>query len=213
MQLGLNFRQFIDLLEEHDRFDHRFQNMKNRVDFGKAIEQKVIEALIEDYGWVIDPSEESQDIFQKIDGWIISGDDRIKSALLSETTPMQIKYRDTGDDVLMEVVRKWKPDMVNSIETCCTGRDMKGMAKLYAVLNKSGTVIRIRAANEARSLARNLLQRLVDSKKKVITLDGSQIRFTRDPRTKVMKVNAYLNPASFKWKLDYKLNKSIHDVG
>ena len=209
MQLELNFRDW--LLEEHNRNDHRFQRFRDRVNFGKAIEKKVMDALTNMFGWDIDPSTESQDMHEKVDGWIMSGDDRV--GILTEMTPLQVKYRDTGNDILMEVVKKWSDDMLDiPPESCCTGRDMKGMASLYAVLDKDGRIIRMRRVSEARSLAMSLFRRLLESSKKCITLDGSQIRFTKDPSTHLPKVMAYLNPTSFNWKVDYKLDQPIWEM-
>jgi hypothetical protein len=214
MQLELYFKDW--LLEEHNRDDHRFQKFRDRVNFGKDIEKKVMEALIHMYGWDIDPSTDSQDMHEKVDGWIMQTDDKV--GILNEMTPLQVKYRDTGDDLLMEVIKKWSPDMLDiPCESCCTGRDMKGLATIYAVLDQGGRIIRMRKVHEARTLARHLLRRLFEEhrsnpKTKCITLDKSQIRFTRDPSTRLPKVIAYLNPESFQWKVDYKLDKPIWEM-
>jgi hypothetical protein len=214
MQLELNFRDW--LLNEHNRSDHRYQKFRDRVNFGKDIEKKVMEALINMYGWDIDPSTDSQDMHEKVDGWIMHTDD--KMGIMSEMTPLQVKYRDTGNDLLMEVIKKWSPDMLDiPCESCCTGRDMKGLATIYAVLNQDGRIIRMRKTHEARTLTMHLLRRLFEShksnpKKKCITLDGSQIRFTKDPSSHTSKVIAYLNPESFQWKVDYKLDKPIWEM-
>ena len=61
-------------LEENTREKNRFQNIEDRVRYGKEIESKIIESLI-NHGWKISTASSNQDKFDKIDGILISSKD------------------------------------------------------------------------------------------------------------------------------------------
>lgn len=171
------------------RAGNRFQSMDSRVSFGKKIERQILDALKEASGWDIVPSAASADMKDKIDGYVKTE---------SKLTPIQIKYRDTGDDILMEVEKDGRP-----------GRDMVGMAQLYVVLNQMGTTIRVRSANEAKQIAEQMKQDLFASGNLVHTSAQGQIRMQNDPRDGKHKIIAYIKAESFQKKMDFQLKKRI----
>jgi hypothetical protein len=177
-----------------DRDTARFAQFDQRVQFGRSIEQKVVDALRTHVGWNIVPAEKSQDMFDKIDAWILK--DGTKTAI-------QIKYRDTGTgDILFEVEKNGRP-----------GRDMAGKAALYAVLNKEGTLIRVRLAAEAKRIASEMHTKLLQSGSHSIKTDKGEIRYQVDPSSGAEKIVAYIHPDAFTGaKKDVALPKSIWSV-
>lgn len=175
------------------------QDINSRVKFGKGAEAKILNALREQHGWVIAGATNEQDMYGKIDGIVRKADQQIPIEL---PAPIQVKYRDSGDDILLEVV--WKLTDPNApVESLLTGRDMVGKSTLYACANQAGTLIRVRSAQEAKQIARGLLEKLLASKRSVYTDGSNQIRIVNDPRDQRTKVNAFINPNSFSWKADY----------
>lgn len=206
-----NFAQWL-FLEENSRERNRFQRIDDRVSYGKKIEGQIVKTLEQKYGWQINPVSVNQDKFDKIDGMVIKTDESLPISL---PAPIQIKYRDTGNDLLLEVVKsvdlqKFYSRVVSTAELL-NGRDMKGNAKIYASLDKDGKTIRIRLADEAKQIARDLLEKLRSSRSKFLDSNGSQIRFVNDPHTKQMKINAFINPNSFSWKKDYIISNIWED--
>jgi hypothetical protein len=199
----LNFAQWL-FLEENSRQLNRFQSRDERVQFGKSKEAQILNAMSAQHGWVIQEVSSGRDMHQKIDGMLVSATDMP----ISLPAPIQVKYRDTGNDILMEVTWAFKDNYSSSIEDLLTGRDMKGIAKLYVSLDLSGTLIRVRLADEAKSIAKKLLEGLIQSRKKVFNLGRHQIRVVRDPDDGRQKINAFLDPNDFNWKKDY----SIQDI-
>lgn len=186
-----------------NRQSNRFQGINDRVAYGKSIEALVIQALIDNCGWNITPATPGQDKHQKIDGWVKFGD--------GAPLALQVKYRDTGDDILLEVVKVWHEE--ENLRQ--PGRDMVGKAEIYACLNSSGTVIYARLASEAKEKAQKLLdeflQRMTDSQHPVKSHrngDG-EIKLVNDPSTRQLKINAYLNPQAFQKKSDCTLKAPI----
>ena len=200
-----NFAQWL-FLEENSREKNRFQKIDDRVSYGKKIESKIIRTLEEKYGWKINPVSLNQDKFDKIDGMVVKTD---VSLPISLPSPVQIKYRDTGNDLLLEVIRTVNfqkfYDKSVPVDDLLNGRDMKGIAKIYASLDKDGKTIRVRLADEAKQIAKILVEKLRETRSKFAESNGSQIRFVNDPHTKQNKINAFISPQSFSWKKDYTI--------
>jgi hypothetical protein len=198
----MNFAQWLFLQENVQ--SNKFQSREERVKSGKSQESKIIRAMIEEHKWDIRQVTENQDKYDKIDGVLVSCPNPPPVSL---PAPVQIKYRDTnsGDDVLMEVVWQFRGEYETPLNQLLTGRDMKGAAKLYLCLNKLGTLVRARIADEAKSIARKLLEGLLASRKRSYSIGRSQIRLTEDPESRRPKINAYIDPndPSFSWKQDY----------
>jgi hypothetical protein len=145
----MNFRQWI----ESKRQSNRFQNLDDRVRYGKGIETNILQAL-QSHGWEIKPVSSKADKYDKIDGVIQSAPISLPVALPAF---LQVKYRDTGNDLLMEVVWEYTGNFAGNIEDLLTGRDMRGKAQIYANLNQEGSLIRIRSAYEAKDICKQLL--------------------------------------------------------
>jgi len=188
-------------LEENTREKNRFQNIEDRVRYGKEIESKIIKSLIHQ-GWEVSQVNSNQDKFDKIDGILISSKDPMPISL---PAPIQIKYRDTGNDLLMEVCWLFDGNFNKPIQELLTGRDMKGKAELYVSLDQNGETIRVRLAKEAKENALSLLKGLLSSRKKVYSSELGQIRITKDPKDGRQKINAFINPNSFFWTKNYPI--------
>jgi len=178
-------------LVPNDRQSNQFQDMNKRVNFGKDIEAKIIQAISENTGWKIDPASKSEDMHDKIDGWV---------HFQGQKLPIQVKYRDSGDDILLEVY--------NSERSGGDGRDMVGRAALYACMNKAGDTIRVRDASQLKMVAKNLKTQLMESGKNVLSNRFGQIRWTNDPSSGIKKIIAYLKAEAFTGK-DISLKKSV----
>lgn len=195
----LNFAQWL-FLEENSRQTNRFHNRDQRVEFGKNKEAQILHAMKTQHGWSVQEAKTNQDKYQKIDGILISSPDSLPVSL---PAPIQIKYRDTGNDLLMEVSWSFNGDYNTPTEKLITGRDMKGLAKLYVSLDLSGDLVRVRLADEAKSIAKKLLEGLLATRKKFFNIGNHQIRIVSDPDDGRQKINAFLNPNDFSWKKDY----------
>ena len=115
------------------RDDNRFQRIDQRVQYGKSIEQQIFQSLIKCGLKLREPSSK-EDMYDKIDGWWTTPQGEV---------PIQIKYRDTGDDILFEVMKDYEKEV--------PGRDMIGRAVYYAVLNRTNTIVMVAVA-EAKML-------------------------------------------------------------
>lgn len=177
------------------RDTNRYQNVEDRVNFGKKIEQQIIDQLSAK-GWKITPATQEHDMYDKIDGWVeIDGEKR----------PFQVKYRDTGDDILMEMCLRIQlenvdPDNIN--DRIFNGRDAVGKASIYICLNKSGTLVRVCDANYAKSIAKGMAVQLIKAFKqngeRSITTSSGQAKLTRDPATGIPKLMVYMTPSVLK---------------
>jgi hypothetical protein len=98
------------------------QNYNDRISAGKKVESAIINGL-RNRGFKIDDATADQDMHQKIDGWWIDKKDN--------KYPLQIKFRQSGDDILFELMR----DVDRNIE----GRDIKSKAVIYLVADRNGT--------------------------------------------------------------------------
>jgi hypothetical protein len=104
------------------------QDYRDRVKQGRKIEQEIIETMRQNGMKISNPSS-NDDIFKKVDAWFNKDGERIG---------IQIKFRETGSDLLFEVYDKFFGfnDPNNKI-----GRDLQGDAKLYAVKLNSQIVM------------------------------------------------------------------------
>lgn len=201
----------------HGRQDNRFQNFDQRVAYGKNIEALIIKSLVDNFGWQIKPASANDDMVGKIDGYILRADKRMMAHLPTQNTPIQVKYRDSGSDLLMEVVKPWSIDMIDMpIQQIMTGRDMVGRAMIYVCLDPTGSIIRVRSAIDGKKACRTMLMSFMEQLRKDPTArmykeGGDMLRMVFDPRNNTPKINAFLNPGSpfFSWKEDYKLPAPI----
>ena len=100
----------------------RFLSTQDRLKHGCERERQIADALRDQIGLPICDASQFEDFEKKIDRWIVYPDKRIG---------LQIKYRETGEDLLFEVFdRFFDWDHVNNK----IGRDMIGSPDAYAVL-------------------------------------------------------------------------------
>jgi hypothetical protein len=93
-----------------------------RVAKGKE-KEAIILATLKNNGVKITPPTASQDMHDKIDGWVMNGGTR---------KGIQIKFRERGkNDIIFEIVK----DIAHDI----TGRDLRSKADLYLVVDSTGT--------------------------------------------------------------------------
>jgi hypothetical protein len=93
-----------------------------RIEAGKVVEQKILDALRK-LGHKIEPATASEDMHDKIDGWWIGKTN-------NQRYPLQIKFREGGDDIIFELVA--------DLDRRREGRDLKSKAVLYIVANTRG---------------------------------------------------------------------------
>ena len=123
----------------------RFQENAERVRHGKTREGQIARALSEQHALKLEDATETEDKHQKIDRWLVDGDKK---------TAVQIKYRETGDDLLFEVFYHW--DGFNT-GTNKIGRDMVGASKLYAVLRADRTTVVMASTDVAKGIINEML--------------------------------------------------------
>jgi hypothetical protein len=114
------------------------QKMDDRVKMGKTYESKIIDKL-RLAGLKITSATPMQDMLEKVDAVWEDGPMGIGG--------LQIKYRDTGYDILLEAEKNGKP-----------GRDMMGRAIYYGVVPKDGEFIYIFNAGELKNLVSSALK-------------------------------------------------------
>jgi hypothetical protein len=124
----------------------RFQDNATRVRHGKKRESQIANALRDQAGLSIMDASDSEDKERKIDRWLVNAD--------GSRTAVQIKYRETGDDLLFEVFDKFYGfnAKYNKI-----GRDMIGDSKLYAVLTQDAQTIVMVPVAKAKKIVNDML--------------------------------------------------------
>lgn len=170
----------------HGRMDNRFQSYSDRVNYGKSIEDQIYTGL-EGCGLKLRKPTSREDMYAKIDGWWSDGE---------QEHPVQIKYRDTGDDILFEVMKDYRNNV--------PGRDMVGRATHYAVLSRDGRLIRVVLVAEAKSIINQMVQQVEtqgwpDSRmnfKMRVQGGFAVLRVRPDPQTGVEKLMAYIPPSA-----------------
>lgn len=157
------------------RMDNRFQNIDQRVQYGKIIEKQIFDSLVQCGMKLREPSNQ-EDMYDKIDGWWETP---------SGEKPIQIKYRDTGNDILFEVMKDYRRGV--------PGRDMVGKAEFYAVL--SGGKIALVSVAEAKKLIKEMQSRAESEgfdHRGNYRMGGAILRVRPDPRSQQDKLMAYI---------------------
>ena len=165
------------------RMNNRFAAYDQRVEYGKSIEKQIFDSLVK-CGLKLKEPTASQDMYEKIDAfWLKDGKEE----------PMQIKYRDSGRDVLFEVMKDYTRNI--------PGRDMVGKAKFYAVLPKGATYISIVEVAEAKKLinaALDIVKKNGFDKQNEYKNNYLTLKVRPDPRTGISKLMAYIPLISLK---------------
>ena len=162
---------------QQQRMDNRFQHIDQRVEYGKGIEKQIFDSLIKCGLKLREPSI-GEDKHDKIDGWWTTA---------SGEKPIQIKYRDTGDDILFEVIK--------DVRLGIPGRDMIGKAEFYAVLGKQNQRIVMVSVAEAKKLI-NDMQAAAEHQgfddRGNFRMGKAMLRYRDDPRSNQEKLMAYI---------------------
>ena len=158
----------------------------DRVRRGKGVEERIKEILRSMGMNITDPTSE-EDMHQKIDGFI-------------DGKPIQIKYRDSGDDILYELVKPHDPRFTLQQNIKANpGRDLRGKAVSYIVLSRDGskiyiipvTHIKTILSQAAREYSNQPLTRAFRSSM------GIEFRPLSDPSDGRLKINAFIPPRVF----------------
>jgi len=153
---------------------------QERVAYGKAKEHLIVKKLAE-LGYSITPPTDHQDMYDKIDGFYTAKNGKSKS--------IQVKYRESGDDVLFEVIKDWDKNVY--------GRDYVSKAELYIVANRAG-VTRMYPKQLFKDLADQILQ-VVDQSPNDGDWSGNgwEAKLRPDPRNGNYKLIAFISPTLF----------------
>lgn len=168
--------------------DFRHQRMNERVQEGKKIESAIVSNLARLFAasgnGTITPAETGDDKYNKVDAyWDKDG----------VRQNVQVKFRQTGDDILMELIRPFTG------EADFNGRDMKGTADWYTVLSKDGKTIYWCNAHKLKMVMEKVAKEYVALRKTGKAGDSVSTNFltlkvTNDPADGVMKMVGFIKP-------------------
>lgn len=175
------------------------QNRRERVETGRTKEGHIAKALKEQHNLTILHATDQEDKEQKIDRWLIKDGKKIA---------VQIKYRETGEDILFEVFDRWESwgSPLNKL-----GRDMIGQAELYACLIKKNCFVipTIIAKNTINDMLQYVQNYGWTQKEKVFRYHKNgvvcELRVQHDNASGQKKIVAYIPPAFFQAEV-YKLS-------
>lgn len=155
------------------------ESYEDRVALGKAKEQEAIE-LLRSKGVVIEAPTAREDMYDKIDGWIVKDGTRL---------PVQVKVREGGDDIIFEIIK--------DIDRNLDGRDSVSKAHYYLVVDRRGTA-RLFLTAPIKKMASGLRQvaSIIASKDRWQGI-GWEMKITIDKRHGNRKLMAYLKPGVF----------------
>lgn len=181
-----NFKKWLEANEAVDQFRRNSNSqmrMDDRVNFGKDIEKKILNTL-KNNGMRITLASQKEDMKDKIDGHYADENGR---------GPIQVKYRDSGDDILVEVMKDWHRQI--------PGRDMAGTAKYYVVLSRDGKLIRLIEYSEIKSIVQTALKQLehkgfdeFNNFKTMFNGAPVELKLRKDNYSGTLKLMAYINP-------------------
>lgn len=158
------------------RMNNRFQDFDQRVQYGKSIEKQIFDSLVK-CGLKLRSPSRQEDMYDKIDGWWETP---------NGTKPIQIKYRDTGDDILFEVMKDYRLGIL--------GRDMISKAEFYAVLTRAGKIVLV-SVSEAKQLIEKMRSQAEYegfNNRGDYRMGAAILRLRPDPRTDQEKLMAYI---------------------
>jgi hypothetical protein len=170
-----------------------------RVSYGKKIEKSIQDELRKTF--VIQDPTASEDMYDKVDGYIVSDN--------GTRTPLQIKYRETGEDVLFETAfldryenHALVPRDLSSLTL--NGRDMIGKSAMYACLSKDGCSIWMcdtdTIKKRATAMATHLIQLFQSGSRTSYKDKDGEVRMTTDHATNRRKIMFFAKPSFFAFK-------------
>lgn len=123
----------------------RYLDARTRVQHGRNRERQIADALKTQAGLKLTDATDNEDKTHKIDRWLVCEGKR---------QAVQIKYRESGDDLLFEVFDRWEDWNHPGNKT---GRDMVGKAELYAVLRSDRQTVNIVQVNKAKKIIETMI--------------------------------------------------------
>jgi hypothetical protein len=159
-------------------------NYSDRISAGKVVEKTILDSLRQK-GYKIEDPTPAEDKEDKIDGWWITPK--------NDRWPLQVKFRETGDDILFELVK----DLDRNIP----GRDIISKAKLYLVVDRGGKA-RMFLTDPIKTYAQKIVAALVpvirrDEGKGVWSGNNWEVRVQTDRAHGQRKLVAYFGPSLF----------------
>lgn len=158
-----------------------------RVTYGRKIESYIKEILIS-HGYVIMDSTQKEDKYDKIDGYI---------TIDNIIQPMQIKYRETGNDIVFEICFIDK----NNQGLHWNGRDMRGKSAIYICLSQKGDEIWICTTEQIKEKAKEmgslLYQTYCTNGTRSIRNEYGEVKITVDHASKRTKMLFFAKPSQF----------------
>jgi hypothetical protein len=157
-------------------------NYDDRISAGKVVESRILNALRQ-LGYTIENPSSSEDQNDKIDGWWIGK--------TGSRVPLQVKFRETGDDILFELVK--------DLDKGIPGRDIISNAALYLVVDRSGKT-RLFLTKPIKDQAQKIVDVLLpvirrDSGKSFWSGHGWEVRVQHDRAHGQRKLVAYFDPS------------------
>jgi len=177
-------------MPQHQRgLQHKCYN--TRVALGKCEEERIIKLLVAK-GFKVEASSRDEDMFDKVDAWLIKGDARIG---------LQIKRRFTNADIPIEALHFFYYSGEAKklfVDMPLDGRDMKGKASLYVCLTKDNTLwmcSKQELCKIAEASVRKLLGLHLRSPSiKKVEVGCATAQIVEDPSTKRHKVIVWIKP-------------------
>lgn len=168
-------------------------NYSDRIQAGKQVEYSILNGLRQK-GIKIENPTDQQDKYDKIDGWWVD--------VKGRKHPVQVKFRQSGDDILFELIKDVDRDI--------PGRDIISKATLYLVADRSGTT-RLFHTQPIKDKARQILNTVeqemeTDPQKTEWDGLGWQAKLQVDRAHGQRKVVAYFKPTLFNALATWKLN-------
>jgi len=134
-----------------------------RLKYGKKREQEILDAMAQEYNWLVFPSSAQQDKFDKIDAFVKTPYN--DPYFPSEEFSLQVKYRKTGDDILVETMLFWHPESFEEELIDWDnygGRDLVGKSEKTAILNRQGDKIYVIDTLVIKELAKSMVEKVAD---------------------------------------------------
>jgi hypothetical protein len=159
-------------------------NYGDRITAGKRVEHAIVDQLRKK-GFTIEDPTPGQDMHEKIDGfWVDKKQNKY---------PLQIKFRETGDDIIFELIK----DVDRKID----GRDLKTKAVLYLVADRQGVTrmfLTKPIKDKAQEILKTILAELENNPNKA-NWEGPhwQAKLQVDRAHGQRKIMAYFNPKMF----------------
>jgi hypothetical protein len=171
-------------MENNRLADVKYLSYGERVEYGKRIEGQIIEAL-RAKGYRIDDPTLDEDKYKKIDGYIHW--DRM-------VQPFQMKYRSTGDDILMEVTFLDRGDR----RIAFNGRDFVTRAELFASLTRDTKTVRLVSVSELRYYAERMTYEMMSRRKRSLKKFEGETRILVDKSSRRTKVVFFARPETLR---------------